>query len=64
MARRTSGRPRVAAAAQTRSDVHRASSRPPPSAIEEMALMLGIGSACRRVNVWRRAWRKARVLDM
>jgi hypothetical protein len=42
--------------------VHRASSRPPPRAVEEMALMVGMGRAERAVKVARRLERKAVVL--
>lgn len=42
--------------------VQRASSRPPPRAREEIALMVGIGSDERAVNVLRREERKAAVL--
>ena len=38
-----SGRERIASAAKTRKVVERASSRPPPKADEEIALMVGIG---------------------
>jgi hypothetical protein len=62
MARRVSGRATVALEAKTRSDAHRASSRPPPKASEETAAMEGMGSVERRVKVARRCVRKARVL--
>lgn len=42
--------------------MHRASSRPPPRAVEEMALMVGMGRAERAVKVARRLERKAAVL--
>lgn len=42
--------------------VLRASSRPPPRAREEMAVMLGMGRAERAVRVARRAARKVWVL--
>ena len=38
-----SGRARTASAAKTRKVVERASSRPPPKAEEEIALMVGMG---------------------
>ena len=47
----------------TRKVVDRASSRPPPRALEEIAAMLGIGSVSRAVRVLRRLERKVRVLD-
>jgi hypothetical protein len=42
--------------------VQRASSRPPPKAREETALMVGMGRRERAVNVERRFERKAAVL--
>ena len=42
--------------------MHRASSRPPPRAVEEMALMVGMGRAERAEKVARRFERKADVL--
>lgn len=42
--------------------MQRASSRPPPRAVEEMALMLGMGREDRAVKVARRFVRKAVVL--
>jgi hypothetical protein len=48
--------------ARTRRCVHRASSRPPPRAVEEIALMVGMGRAERVVKVVRRFERKAVVL--
>lgn len=62
IARRVSGRPTVAVEARTRKCVDRASSRPPPRATEEMAEMVGMGSAERVVNVSRRLARKSAVL--
>lgn len=43
--------------------VLRASSRPPPRAREEMALMVGIGRVESVVRVVRRVWRKWLVLQ-
>jgi hypothetical protein len=54
MPRRVSGRPTIAVDARTRMCVQRASSRPPPSAVEEMALMVGMGREERALNVLRR----------
>lgn len=64
MARRVSGSPIWALAAMTRKVVLRASSRPPPRAREEMAVMLGMGRAERAVRVARRVVRKVRVLEV
>lgn len=62
MPSRVSGRPTWAVEARTRRCVQRASSRPPPRAVEEMALMVGMGRAERAVKVARRLVRKADVL--
>lgn len=62
MASRVSGSPTCALAATTRKVLLRASSRPPPSAREAMALMLGTGRAESAARVARRVARKARVL--
>jgi hypothetical protein len=62
MARRVSGRPTVAVEARMRRCVVRASSRPPPRAREEMALMVGMGRVERRVKVVRSEARKVTVL--
>jgi hypothetical protein len=48
---------------KTRKLVHRASSRPPPKAVLEMALMVGTGRVERRAKTERREVRKARVLE-
>lgn len=48
--------------ARTRRCVQRASSRPPPSAVEEMAEIVGIGSVESAVKVLRRWERKSAVL--
>lgn len=62
MARRVSGSPICAVEAMRRKVVLRASSRPPPRAREDMALMLGMGRAKRAVKVARRVVRKVWVL--
>jgi hypothetical protein len=62
MARRVSGSPTWAVDARTRRWVQRASSRPPPRAVEEMALIVGMGRSERAVKVLRRLERKAEVL--
>lgn len=62
MPSRVSGSPTCAVEARTRKCVHRASSRPPPRAVEEMALTVGMGRAERAVKVARRFERKAVVL--
>lgn len=49
---------------RTRKCVARASSRPPPSAIDEMAETVGMGRAAREVSVERRVARKVVVLDL
>lgn len=63
MPSRVSGRLMVALEARTRKVVLRASSKPPPRAREEMALMVGMGRAEREVRVLRRVWRKWLVLE-
>lgn len=63
IARRVSGRPTVAVDARTRKLVQRASSRPPPKAVELMAEMVGMGRVERRVKVARRDLRKAATLQ-
>jgi len=62
MPRRVSGRPTTALEERTRKWVERASSRPPPRAREEMALMVGTGIVERAENVPRRFVRKISVL--
>jgi hypothetical protein len=62
MPRRVSGRPTVALEVRTRKWVERASSRPPPRAREDMALMVGMGRAERAEKVPRRLARKSAVL--
>ncbi len=62
MARRVSGRPTAALDENTRKCVARASSSPPPRAIDEMAEIVGMGRAERDVRVSRRLDRKAAVL--
>ena len=62
MPRRVSGSPTTAFDERTRKWVVRASSRPPPRAIEEMAEMEGIGRAEREVKVSRRLERNSAVL--
>jgi hypothetical protein len=62
MPRRVSGRPITALEERTRRWVVRASSRPPPRAMEEIAEMEGMGRAEREVNVSRRLERKSAVL--
>lgn len=52
----------MALEAKTRKVVARASSRPPPRATEETALMVGMGRAESWVRVARRVWRKWVVL--
>lgn len=52
----------MAVDARTRKCVHRASSRPPPRARDEMAEMVGMGRWERAVNVVRRVRRNAWVL--
>lgn len=52
----------MAVEAKTRKCVVRASSRPPPKAVLEMAERVGIGRCERRVKVLRRAVRKFWVL--
>jgi hypothetical protein len=47
---------------RTRKSVERASSRPPPRAREEMALMVGMGRVERDLNVSRRLKRNWAVL--
>lgn len=63
MPSRVSGRPICAVEAITRKLVQRASSRPPPSAIDDTADMVGIGRRERAVKVLRRLERKAAVLQ-
>lgn len=63
MPSRLSGRPMVAEAEKTRNVDARASSRPPPRAMEDMAAMEGMGREERLLRVWRRVWRNWRVLD-
>lgn len=58
IARRVSGRPTVADEEKIRNEVVRASSRPPPNAVEEMALMVGMGRVEIAVKVARRVVRK------
>ena len=60
--RRVSGKPTMAREAKTRRVVERASSRPPPRAMEETAEMVGMGRVERVVRVWRREERKEFVL--
>lgn len=60
--RRVSGSPTVAVEARTRKCVHRANSRPPPRARDDMAEMVGMGRMERLVNVVRRFRRNAWVL--
>lgn len=62
MPSRVSGSPTCAVDAKTRMFVERASSKPPPRAMEEIALIVGTGRAERAVNVPRRVERKAAVL--
>lgn len=62
MPRRVSGRPTWAVEARTRKWVQRASSSPPPRAVEDMALIVGMGRAERALKVLRRLKRKADVL--
>jgi hypothetical protein len=62
MPRRVSGRPTTALEVRTRKWVERASSRPPPRAREEMALMVGMGRSERAEKVPRRLVRKSAVL--
>lgn len=63
MASRVSGRPTILVEPKTRRLVDRASSRPPPKAIDDMAEIVGIGRAARLVNVWRSWARNASVLQ-
>jgi hypothetical protein len=58
-----SGRPMVALEERTRKCVERASSRPPPRAMEEMAEIVGMGRSEREVKVSRRLERNSLVLD-
>ena len=58
-----SGRPTMALEESTRKWVARASSSPPPRAMEEIADIVGIGRAEREVKVLRRLKRNAAVLD-
>ena len=60
--RRVSGKPTMAREVKTRRVVERASSRPPPRAMEETAEMVGMGRVERVVRVWRREERKEFVL--
>ncbi|KAK5625815.1 hypothetical protein RRF57_001531 [Xylaria bambusicola] len=62
MPSRVSGRPTWAVEARTRKWVHKASSRPPPSANDEMADIVGIGRAESEENVPRRLARNWAVL--
>ena len=62
IARRVSGRPTTAVEAKRRKVDASASSRPPPSAIDEMAEIVGMGRVERRWNAVRREWRKSFVL--
>jgi len=62
MPSRVSGSPTWAVDAKTRKCVQRANSRPPPRAVEEMALIVGMGREERAVNVARRLAKKADVL--
>jgi hypothetical protein len=62
MARRVSGRPTALEDAKTRRCVHSASSRPPPSARDEMAEMVGISREARFLKVERSLRRKSSVL--
>lgn len=62
MPSRVSGRPTIEVEAHTRIVVHRASSRPPPRAVEEIAEMVGMGRRDRALKVERRFERKASVL--
>jgi len=59
---RVSGSPTTALELRTRKWVERASSRPPPRAMEEIAEIVGIGRAESEVRVVRRLRRKAAVL--
>lgn len=63
IASRVSGNPTTAEEAKMRKVVARASSRPPPRAMEETALMVGIGRWERVERVWRRVVRKWFVLE-
>lgn len=58
IARRVSGKPTVAEEEKTRKEVVRASSRPPPNAVLEMAEMVGMGRVEIAVKVARRVVRK------
>lgn len=62
MPSRVSGRATREVDPNTRKSVVRASSRPPPKAIEAMAVIVGIGSSEIFVKVLRRRARKASVL--
>lgn len=62
IANRVSGRPTVAVDENTRKFVARASSRPPPKAWEEIAVMDGIGREASRVRVLRRVVRNCDIL--
>ena len=63
MASRVSGRATRAEEVKIRRWVERASSRPPPKARDEMALIVGMGRLETEVRVLRRVNRKAEVLD-
>ena len=63
IARRVSGRPTTAVLAKMRKWVVRASSRPPPRAREDIAVMVGIGRVVIVVNVKRSFARNSVVLE-
>lgn len=50
-----SGSPTIAEEPNTRNVVHSPSSSPPPSAVDEMAEMVGIGKVASSLNVDRRS---------
>lgn len=59
---RLSGSPTEAEAENTRKVEARASSRPPPSAIEDIAQIEGMGREERLLKVWRKEVRKSVML--
>lgn len=63
IARRVSGRPTVAVGEKTRKVLARASSRPPPRATEDTAVMEGMGRVERVFSVVRRLVRNVAVLQ-
>ena len=63
MPRRVSGSPTVAAVERIRRWVHKASSRPPPSAVPETQEILGIGRSDKRLKVRRSEVRNVVTLD-